>query len=258
MPEDGRLAPRPGPRRSVVGRRRHLEQAVVGDPPGRESAGPGRRDDRRPTADEQRLRPDLGPGRVGPLDGHGSKPAVGRLAGPGVEQVMDGPAVPDPRAQPHRRGGDRPVLDRDGGERIRPTGRVLDADQPRAVFGPRSAGDEVSAGLEQEAARRRGARGWPRPSGGPGPCRCRRGRSAASTVQLAGSQARGDRSPTGMAAPAVPVASSGAPGYPSRSRSRSTRGSKRPSVTRCARSAATSARSSRRGTWLGSRYRPSG
>ena len=168
---------------------------------------------------------------------------------------MDGAAVVDPGPQPHRRGRDGPRRPRRSRRAASaPAGRILDPDQPRTAV----------------RARRRGRRGRRRPRAGTAPMPWRStigGRPAegepladAAEVDRHGRRA-GAPSPTRSTirsgvgrATAVDVGvgpSRGAPAYPRRSRSRSTRGSNRPAVTRCARSAATRARSSRRGTATG-------
>ena len=131
--------------------------------------------------DEQRLatRPRPRPGPAATVTAR--RPPRRARRSVGSSRWCTRPAVEDPASAADRRGRHRAGL-----TAIPPsgraTGRVLDPDQPRVAVGARAAGHEVAAGLQQETVPRRACRGVPPPSGGPGPCRSRRGRSGAGTA----------------------------------------------------------------------------
>ena len=159
----------------------HLERAIVGDPPGREAAPPGRRRDRRVarrgtgSSTRPRPRPDRGPATV-----TAGRPPRG-LARPRIDEVVDGPSV---RAvQRWTRTDD--VASAPSGTAIAATGSPSPAGSsiptihgPPCGAGPRRRGRRRPRAVPRrpldDAARSRRRR----PSAARGPCRSHRGRPA--------------------------------------------------------------------------------
>ena len=199
----------------------------------------------RSTADEQRLGPHLGPGRIGPGDRDRQQPAIGRFAGARIDEVMDLASSGRPSTPPDGRGRDRQVAHGDDGQRLGAARRVLHGDRPRAI-GRRAAGDQVAAGIEQERRQPGRVQPVPRPAQGQTLAdaaqveRVVDGDAATPLVDArdASRRARGPRRPGATTAPRATS--------PSRSRSTTTRASNRPAVRRAARSQVTTARASRR------------
>ena len=227
-----------GPRRPDARLGRHAETPAVVDPPRREAPRARLVADPPAPGEEERLRPHLRPGGIRRGDRDRDQAGVRRLPGPGIEEMVDGPAVRrDPASHPHGHVATAPACTASTargsadagsgapGPRRRPATRRPVGCRSRRGLRPHRAGGRPRAGDGASPARP--------PSGAPGPCRCPRGRRASAGPGPAGDAAPDRREPpTRLPPTGEPPAP---PCSPIRSSTSTIPASNRPSVTRAAR-----------------------